>query len=317
MIRSVCASYTHTVHVIQLKKQLADAKQALSDAVAAVRDHSMRPNASSSQSPAARQASQQSRHAASQPTPTAVDMKMSYDEAVRWRDSRLQAVTEAVTRLELAESVIKQESRDLLTNQLPVDATPARRALVTRLLVERCQMHKCTFCCTKFGSKTCRFRFPRLARLQTSFDDSNVLHMHRSDASEWVNSFNVPTLLAARCNHDASCLMFTALGPVMAYYCAKYITKKSAVQLAHKAALRYASAMARHEQRGAKTDDFVRNARSALLRLVSSSPTEVSAVAAAYSLINQVRVCCDVGIDVLMIDVRVFVVWISVTDDSW
>ena len=289
---------------MQLKERVAHARLALRNAQQRVRQHA----SSHRVTPVSSQVVALSQHAASQPPPIAsIDSEMystSLADLISERDMCLLLVNETQTRLDVNERVIAQERTDLLTNRMDVDATEDRRQLVTLLLVERCQVHSHSSCCTKYGPIECRFGYPQKVPIPvTSFDDNDVLRVRRSASSAWVNSYNTYVLNAMRCNMDIKLVLFTALGALLAYYLSKYISKAAAVQLAHDTALRSAGAIGRQVERAAPptNGDFVPYARSALYRLLSSQSTisEVSSTAAAYTILNQV---CSVTVFVMRVE---------------
>ena len=211
------------------------------------------------------------------------------------RDALLAASVAALTALDLARAAVAHEMRDLLTNRLPLDATPARTKLVLSLLARACNHHApCRPTCFKYDKNKCRFRFPRPLFAQTSFDDHHFsLNVRRDEASTLLNGFNEMVLLATRANHDLRSILFSTTGPSFAFYITKYISKPSGVQLAHNAAVQAASAIARRRERRADDSDAVRTASGVLLSLVSKSVSEVSAAAAVYAAINHVRASGD------------------------
>lgn len=206
------------------------------------------------------------------------------------RNELLEASVAAQLRHDTAKMAKDKESTDLLTNRLPIDATPARVDLVVRLLAEACNSHsQCRPTCFKYDKNKCRFRFPRPVVSHTWFDDQTcTLNVRRDARSTTLNGFNRTVLLATRANHDVRSIVFSSAGPAYAFYITKYISKPSGVQLAHNAAVHAAGAVARQRARQSTDSDAVRRASGVLLSLVSTSVSEVPAVAASYSMLNHV-----------------------------
>jgi hypothetical protein len=150
--------------------------------------------------------------------------------------------------------------------------------------------YPCRATCFKYCDGICRYRFPRPVEATTRLDAANALHVCRNADSTLLNAFNPTVLLTTRSNNDISAIVFSLLGPALAFYITKYISKAAAAQIAHDAGVSAACAVARRLQRSADITDVVRYASSVLLSLVSKSVSEVSAVAAVYAMINHVRI---------------------------
>jgi hypothetical protein len=78
--------------------------------------------------------------------------------------------------------------------------------------------------CFKYGSKKCRFRFPRQLIPETVFDDSTGVILQRLDR-EWLNYYNPWLSLVMRTNHDSQYLFSQTEALAKIYYTMKYITK--------------------------------------------------------------------------------------------
>lgn len=79
--------------------------------------------------------------------------------------------------------------------------------------------------CFKYGSRKCRFRFPKnLVLPKTVFDDSTGVILQKRDR-EWLNNYNLWFSLIMRTNHDSQFLFSQTEALAKIYYTMKYITK--------------------------------------------------------------------------------------------
>ena len=82
-------------------------------------------------------------------------------------------------------------------------------------------------CCFKYGSKRCRFHFPRKVLLQTTFDeDTGVVYIKRNHG--YVNNFNKWFSIITRGNHDIQFLYTKNHALAIVHYIMKYISKPEA-----------------------------------------------------------------------------------------
>ena len=76
-------------------------------------------------------------------------------------------------------------------------------------------------CCFKYGSRKCRFRFPRKIILETRFDDATgVVHVKRNHRC--VNNFNKWFSMMTRANHDIQFLFTKNHSLAIVHYIMKY-----------------------------------------------------------------------------------------------
>jgi hypothetical protein len=78
--------------------------------------------------------------------------------------------------------------------------------------------------CFKYGSKKCRFRFPRKLVPNTAFDETTGIILQKRDR-EWLNNYNPWFSLIMRANHDIQYLFSQTEALDKIYYAMKYITK--------------------------------------------------------------------------------------------
>jgi hypothetical protein len=84
------------------------------------------------------------------------------------------------------------------------------------------QIHTCQGVCYKYGSKTCRFKFPRPILLATSFKDGVIL-AKRLDTH--CNNYNRAILSCLRNNHDVKFLTTGVDAKATIFYITDYVTK--------------------------------------------------------------------------------------------
>lgn len=190
------------------------------------------------------------------------------------------------------------------------------------LLVRTASGHTHTHCCYKYGSKDCRFCFPRPVVGVTHLDEHLRLHYERSPDSIFINNYNSNVLKLIKCNHDIQVLTCSTKGPSkpaaarfvsrcfiqlislslralaiesspavcveIVHYVAKYATKSSAQNVVHEAGISEAAAIARARSRNidANGQPVATYALKALLGLAHQLCTsiEVSDVAVALTL---------------------------------
>jgi hypothetical protein len=93
-------------------------------------------------------------------------------------------------------------------------------------LVQKCQLHKHTDTCYKYGYKSCRFDFER-AEVEIAKIENGVVWLQRKKGNGWVNNYNDIILLALRCNHDVKYISNGRDSKALAFYITSYITKNA------------------------------------------------------------------------------------------
>ena len=118
---------------------------------------------------------------------------------------------------------------DLVFSPLPdanaVDFDNQMRTEIADIVRSR-QMHSRnhTPSCFKYGTGTCRLRFPRQTYDVSHMDPTNgVINIKRDDA--WLNAFNPWLSLVLRSNHDVQFLLTKNHALAIMYYVVKYISK--------------------------------------------------------------------------------------------
>jgi len=111
---------------------------------------------------------------------------------------------------------------------IPVDDPEFDKLMQAHLahVIPSRQMHSRTHLptCFKYGSKTCRSRFPRAIVEKTVFDDeTGVIKVKRDDCC--VNNYNKWFSLMTNGNHDIQYLFTKNHALAVIHYVMKYITK--------------------------------------------------------------------------------------------
>ena len=89
-------------------------------------------------------------------------------------------------------------------------------------VVSRVQMHECKGVCTKYGSKCCRFNYPRPLVLATVFTNG-VIQLKRLHS--WINNYNRAATAVLRCNTDVKFITNGQDARAAIFYTTDYITK--------------------------------------------------------------------------------------------
>ena len=108
-----------------------------------------------------------------------------------------------------------------------------REAVVARTLDElhlasTVQNHNCNACCVKYGTKSCRFKFPRPIVLTTFFKDGAVISK-RLDST--CNNYNKAILSVMRSNQDIKLLSTGVDSKATIFYITDYVTKSEMSQI--------------------------------------------------------------------------------------
>ncbi|TMI79542.1 MAG: hypothetical protein E6H10_15195, partial [Bacteroidetes bacterium] len=111
---------------------------------------------------------------------------------------------------------------------IPVDDPEFDKLMQAHLshIIPSRQMHSRTHLptCFKYGSKTCRSRFPRAIVEKTVFDvETGVIKVKRDNS--WVNNYNKWFSLMTNGNHDIQYLFTKNHALAVIHYVMKYITK--------------------------------------------------------------------------------------------
>lgn len=89
-------------------------------------------------------------------------------------------------------------------------------------VVSKIQMHDCKEVCFKYGSKTCRFNYPRPKVPVTDFTNG-VIQLKRLD--NWCNNYNRAVSAVVRCNTDFKFITNGQDARAAIFYTTDYITK--------------------------------------------------------------------------------------------
>jgi len=76
--------------------------------------------------------------------------------------------------------------------------------------------------CFKYGSRKCRFQFPRALVPRTVFDEATGVILQQRD-HQWLNNYNRWFSLIMRTNHDCQYLFTQIHALAIIYYTMKYI----------------------------------------------------------------------------------------------
>ena len=120
-------------------------------------------------------------------------------------------------------------NKNVSSDRPPLENDPNFRDLLEKqlaALVQKCQVHKHTATCYKYGHEACRFEFPRPA-VDISKIEDGVIWLSRRKGNEFVNNYNDIIMLALRCNHDIKFITNGKDGKAVAFYITSYITKNA------------------------------------------------------------------------------------------
>jgi hypothetical protein len=93
-------------------------------------------------------------------------------------------------------------------------------------VVNKCNMHKHTKTCYKYGHDKCRFDFQRPAVEIAEIKDG-VIFLRRRQGHGWVNNYNDIFSAAMRCNNDIKFISNGADSKALSHYITDYITKNA------------------------------------------------------------------------------------------
>ena len=89
-------------------------------------------------------------------------------------------------------------------------------------LTQKCVTHECKEVCTKYGSETCRFNYPRPLVMVTGFKNG-VIQLKRLDTR--CNNYNRAMMAVLRCNMDVKFITNGQDARATIFYITDYITK--------------------------------------------------------------------------------------------
>ena len=123
----------------------------------------------------------------------------------------------------------KEKGKAHVCSERPVSTTDPifKAAFAARLqrLVKKCNTHKHTQTCYKYGYENCRFGFER-PKVEIAKIVNGVIFLKRSEGSGWVNNYNDIITSALGCNTDIKFICNGNDSKSLAFYITDYITKR-------------------------------------------------------------------------------------------
>lgn len=118
-------------------------------------------------------------------------------------------------------------STQSLDAPVSIDITQPAFLKEASLLASQVNMHKRTHTasCRKFGTKECRFNFPRSLIPESVYDETTG-GILSSRNNEWLNPYNLVLMYLLRCNHDIQLLSTSSDALALIYYITDYATKR-------------------------------------------------------------------------------------------
>jgi hypothetical protein len=132
---------------------------------------------------------------------------------------------------DVAEAIITgttNQQQPWKSSKIVVDE-PEFRKVSSLISFSQVNMHKKTHTasCSKFGTKECRFNFPREIVETSRYDEqSGGIVSRRNNA--WLNPCNLVLMYLLRCNHDIQLLSTSADAMALIYYITDYATETAA-----------------------------------------------------------------------------------------